>query len=118
MRKLEQLIKLQPAYANFPIAMIDGKPVTIRELLDRAKAGDPKALATMRTLHVDPPEEDRELAKEFFKQLRGHVIVTLSRKIYTPEQIVEMIERGDKEAERFIQIYRIIKQKILEATRG
>jgi len=79
MRRAEEIIRRYPALANLPIAVVNGRVYTLRELVELAKRGVAWAIQKLESAGLDPsPNELKLLAAEFWRRMpRNQMLVVL-----------------------------------------
>ena len=108
MKRAEELLRKYPSLANVPVAVVGGKPVTLKELVEMARSGNEEALGAVEKLGIDPEEDElKELAKEFWMRslpegVRVHILGYGS---LTKDEVIRNIERGTEVGKKFIDMY-------------
>ena len=108
---LQNLIRARPAYANIPIVVVNGTPMTARELLARLQRGEMVAeiVSALTRVGLDPqPEQYWQLAQAYYERLAREAptlrIVCLGR-ILSPAEAAEEIRKRTPVGQTLVQTY-------------
>ena len=112
--RLERFVEMNPALADVPFVLIEGRSVTPREALSYLRAGRyvSQIIEGLARLGIDPPEEELpwELAEEFWKryaaatQPRIYALAGYLPSI-TPQEAYEHIKARDQIGRTLVKAY-------------
>jgi len=112
--RLERFVSANPALADVPFMVIEGRSLTPREALSYLKAGRyvDQIIEGLAKLGIDPPEEELpwELAEEFWKRYaaaRQPGIYALVGYLpsMTPQEAYEHIKARDQVGQTLVKAY-------------
>ena len=110
-RLREWVNRLPPEERDMPFMVLDGQMLTPRDMLYHVEAGDrlgwkivEMEARRIRQLSMMSMDEIRELIRQRYLRKRGVTYMTLAGlPPLTPQQIAEMIARGDPRAQTFVE---------------
>ena len=110
--RIERLLRERPALANVPVAVVDGRTVTLAEALEMLRAGRTEVLAALQRMGLDD-EDTWKLAEALFERLYaaapGVKIYFLSEFLPTEmslEEALEHIRKRDEIGYRLMMMYK------------
>lgn len=70
-QKLMRFIRANPALADVPFGTVQGRPISPKQALAMLQRGEAvtEVVAAMATAGLDPPQQDWELAEEYYRRL-------------------------------------------------
>ena len=116
--------KLPPSELDMPIIMLNGVAYTPRQILEEVERGTQLGAVLQRMVEtgaasLSQSEEEEELAKMRLRQLLSRSSAIYARlsdtgaEVYTPQQILEEIERGSPIGRQWIEAEKSIIRKLL-----
>ena len=110
MRKIKELLEKYPSLSNVPVAIIGGKPVTLKELAEMKEVGNEEAEKVLEKLGMDPGSDElKELAK---RSVPEGVRVYILGKSLTREELLKNIEEETEVGREFIEMYRRLLRRL------
>ena len=108
MEKVLRLVEERPSYRTLVVAEEDGRPITLGELVDRARAGDLKARQLLERLGMDPIPLATltRLAAHFYRALDPNVRLAIMGFTLSPEEMARHVEMGTRLGQLLLKVYR------------